>query len=187
VKGGERIFLIGARGSGKTTLARLLADRLGWCWIDADVELERRAGRSIREVFAEEGETGFRDREAELLAELCERPGQVVATGGGVILRPSNRDLLRQAGWVVWLAADVATLCQRLQQDGATAQRRPSLTGAAAAAPEEVAAVLRGREPLYRECADLIVQTPKRTPAELVAEIAAVWNRSDWSPAPSAG
>src|SRR4051812_2610937 len=91
----ERIFLIGPRGSGKTTVARLLAAALEWDEIDADAELEARAGCSIREVFETEGEAGFRQREADVLAELCLRNGVVVATGGGVILRPENRERLK--------------------------------------------------------------------------------------------
>src|SRR5262249_35187521 len=103
------IFLIGYRGSGKTTVARMLAQRLGWTWLDADEELERRAGRTIRTIFAEEGESGFRDREATLLEELAGRRECVVATGGGVVLRETNRQRLRTTGVIVWLTADAAT------------------------------------------------------------------------------
>src|SRR5262249_22263441 len=81
------IFLVGPRGSGKTTVARLLAEALGWAWLDADALLEERAGKSIRAVFEAEGEGGFRERESALLAELCGRQRHVVATGGGVVLR----------------------------------------------------------------------------------------------------
>src|SRR5947208_11489758 len=85
------IFLVGYRGSGKTTVARALADRLGWTWADADVVLEARHGRSIRQIFAEEGEAGFRDKEAALLEDLCGLRRHVIATGGGIVLRPENR------------------------------------------------------------------------------------------------
>src|SRR5215471_17730294 len=77
------IFLVGYRGSGKTTVARLLADKLGWDWIDADEALQQRHGRSIRTIFAEEGEAGFRDKETTLLGELCRLRQHVIATGGG--------------------------------------------------------------------------------------------------------
>jgi shikimate kinase len=171
------IFLIGPRGSGKTTVARLLAEALGWSWCDADVELERRAGASIRDIFASEGEAGFREREAAVLAELCERRRCVVATGGGVVLRPDNRERLRRHGWTAWLTADVPTLCQRLQADATTQERRPALTGASSASPEEVAAILSVREPLYRGCADVIVDTTGRALPDVVADLLACFPR----------
>ena len=166
-----RLFLIGARGTGKSTVARLLAAALGWDCVDADAELEARCGQSIRAVFAEEGEAGFRDREEAVLAELCRRERVVVATGGGVVLRPANRERLR-SGKVIWLTADADTLCRRLALDPVTAERRPALAGGAAAHdPAEVALVLRQREPLYRDCADAAVDTTNRTPEEITRAI----------------
>jgi shikimate kinase len=172
------LFLIGPRGSGKTTVARLLAERLGWAWVDADDVLERRAGCSIRGVFATEGEEGFRQREAMVLAELCERKHHVIATGGGVILGEDNRRRLRAAGRVVWLTADVETLWQRMQTDASTAERRPALRGGGI---EEIAEILRIREPLYRACADAIVQTAGKAPGEIVEEILSVSKSGQWS------
>ncbi len=134
--------------------------------------LEQQAGQSIRALFATEGEAGFRERESRILTQLCQLSGHVLATGGGVILRPENRDLLRRSAWVVWLTADVATLSRRLTQDERTADRRPSLTAAAAAtSAEEIAAVLRVREPLYRECANASVDTTGLAPEEVAADI----------------
>jgi shikimate kinase len=144
----------------------LLAERLGWGWLDADRVLEARCGRSIRRLFAEEGEAAFRDREAAILAELCGRRRNVIATGGGVILRECNRERLRQAGRVVWLTADPTTLWQRLQDDPATSERRPALTVGGRA---EIEDVLREREALYRACADWTVSTMDRSP-EVVAD-----------------
>ncbi len=164
---GRLVFLIGARGSGKTTVARLLAGRLGWEWLDADSVLEMRAGQSIRAVFAAEGEAGFREREAQVLAELAQRSRHVIATGGGVVLREGNRALLRR-GRVVWLTADPDTLWSRVQGDHTTAERRPVLTVGGRA---EVTEVLRVREPLYRACADLVVSTAGRPPEDVAAEI----------------
>ena len=146
------VFLIGYRGTGKTTVARLLGQRLGWNWIDADALLEARHERSIRQIFAEEGEAGFRDKEAILFGELCRGERQVVATGGGVVLGPENRANLKSAGLVVWLTADVETLWRRIEGDGSTGVRRPNLTVGGLAEVEEL---LRVREPLYRECAEL--------------------------------
>jgi shikimate kinase len=159
------IFLIGYRGTGKTTVAQLLADRLGWDWLDADETLEKRHGRSIRAIFAEEGEAGFRDREAALLAELCRLRRHVVATGGGVVLREGNRQRLREAGLVVWLQGDAATLWQRVQGDATTNERRPNLTVGGLAEVEEL---LRQRQPWYAACAHGAVDTGGRTPAEVV-------------------
>ncbi|MBY0228554.1 MAG: shikimate kinase, partial [Gemmataceae bacterium] len=144
------LFLIGARGSGKTTAARLVAERLGRDWIDADAELERRAGRTVSELFAAEGEAAFRALESEVLADLCGRTRLVVATGGGVVLSPINRERMRSTGRVVWLRADPTALWARISADPTTAARRPALAGGG---PEEVAQVLAAREALYQECA----------------------------------
>jgi shikimate kinase/rhodanese-related sulfurtransferase len=173
----ERIALIGYRGSGKSTVARLLAERLGWTWLDADTVLEQRAGCSIRELFATEGEAGFRLREAAILAELCAIPQLVLATGGGVILREDNRERLRKSAWVVWLEAEAETLWQRLASDPASGARRPALTAAASNSLDEIRAVMQFREPLYRQCADAIVPANGETSA-IADEIERLWRLS---------
>lgn len=164
------VFLVGYRGTGKTTTARLLAERLGWDWLDADPLLEARHGKTIKQMFAEEGEAGFRDKEAALLAELCQGRRQVIATGGGVVLRPENRQRLK-AGRVVWLTAAAATLWQRIAGDATTAERRPNLTVGGLA---EVVQLLQVREPLYREVADFTVETAEQSPSA-VADTIARW------------
>jgi shikimate kinase len=170
------LFLIGPRGSGKSTVARLLAARLGWPSVDADEYLEGQAGCSVAELFASAGEAAFRDLESATLAEMCGRPGgQVVATGGGVVLRPQNRALLKQHGWAAWLTADAVTLRQRLAGDAATAARRPALQGTSAA--DEIEEVLRQRAALYRECADCVVITSDKSPAQVADEVLAAWER----------
>jgi shikimate kinase len=160
------IFLIGYRGSGKSSVARLLAERLAWAWLDADAVLEQRHGRTIRQIFAEDGEAAFREMEAAILCEHCLLERHVVATGGGVILREDNRKLLKQAGTVIWLTADAATLWRRLQADISTPDRRPNLTTGGIA---EIEALLRAREPLYAACAHFVQDTAARSP-EKVAE-----------------
>jgi shikimate kinase len=164
------IFLIGCRGAGKTTVARCLAQRLGWPWIDADQVLQDRYHTDIRTIFDQEGEASFRDKETLLLAELCGLSRHVIATGGGVILRAVNRNRLHERGIVVWLKADAATLWQRLQADPATGPQRPPL---GAGGLEEMVTILREREPLYRACAQLEVITSARTPDEVVNDIMA--------------
>ncbi|HEX3315205.1 MAG TPA: shikimate kinase, partial [Gemmataceae bacterium] len=148
-----RIFLIGYRGTGKSTVARLLAAKLGFEAIDADHELERRAGKTIRRIFAEDGEPRFRDLESTQLAEFGQRENVVIATGGGVVLRPENRAILK-AGRVVWLTASAAVLWRRMCGDESTRERRPDLAQGGLAEVEEL---LRVREPLYRECAEMTV------------------------------
>lgn len=173
------IFLVGYRGTGKTTVARLLAARLGRRAVDADEFLEALAGRSIREIFAAEGEAGFRLREAAVLEHLCGLRDHVIATGGGVVLSETNRRRLRRAGAVVWLTADPATIWRRLQADPATAQRRPHLTVGGLA---EVEQLLRAREPLYRDCSDLAVDTAGRTPEEVADRILAAFVQQAHAP-----
>lgn len=164
------VFLIGARGSGKTTVARLLAGQLGWEWVDLDAEVEAAAGRSVARIFREAGETDFRAREAKALAGVRGRLRLVVATGGGIVLMPENRRLLRETGVVVWLTGDAETLWERTSGDPGSAQRRPDLAGGGL---DEMRQVLAAREALYRECASFAVSTAGRTPAELADEIAA--------------
>jgi shikimate kinase len=163
----ERVILVGYRGAGKTSVARLLAERLGWSWQDADAYLESKFHASILTIFQKEGEAGFRDKETTVLAELLAPPRQVVATGGGVVLRSENRAKLRAAGLVVWLTASADTLWQRLEADAATRRQRPPLTPRGGLS--EICELLAVREPYYRECADVILNTTD-LPANEVAD-----------------
>jgi shikimate kinase len=163
-------FLVGYRGSGKTTVARLLARQLGWSWLDADEVLESRYSSSIRATFASEGEAAFREKESAILVELCKLDRHVIATGGGVVLRPENCQRLRDAGRIIWLKGDPHTLWLRMQQDANTLERRPPLSQGGLAEIEEL---LKIREPLYASCADLTVDTTTRSPEEIAGLILA--------------
>lgn len=167
------IVLIGYRGTGKTTVARLLSERLGYRWLDADVELEARAGKSIAQIFADDGEQAFRSLEAQVLAEALHGSSLVIAAGGGVVLRDDNRELLRRTGSVIWLEASPETLYQRIQADKSTSARRPNLTTAGGLA--EVREMLALREPLYRECAKLRIDAERHPPEAVVDAILAAW------------
>jgi shikimate kinase len=169
------LSLIGYRGTGKTTVARLLAMALGWEWVDADVEIELRAGKSIASIFADDGEPAFRDLESQVIRDLASRDRLVIASGGGVVLREENRSALRRGGRVVWLKASPEIIMARVAADGSTAGRRPQLTTTGGA--KEVIELLRWRMPWYRECADLEVDTDEKQPAEVTDEIVA-WLRA---------
>lgn len=168
----ENIHLIGMPGSGKSTVGRGLARRLGLGFVDADEEVVSRTGVPIATIFELEGEEGFRLREAHVLADLCARSGLVIATGGGAILREDNRSLLRGRGVVVYLHATLEHLRQRTHRD----TRRPLLQ---AGNPEAVlAALLERREPLYRELADVVVETGRQSVGKLAQEIIAALARA---------
>jgi shikimate kinase len=171
--------LIGYRGSGKSTVAACLAERLGCAWQDADAVLETRLGCSIAELVRSQGEAAFRDAEAALLDELLAAGNGILAggdgilaTGGGVVLRPENRDLLRRRGRpVVWLQVSADVARARLAADPLTAHRRPALTGHDPLA--EVATAIADREPLYRACADLVVDVERASAAAVASTILA--------------
>ncbi len=165
------IILIGYRATGKTTLARLLAEKLGWDWVDADIEIEARAGKSIARLFAEDGEPAFRDLEAEVIADLCRRSRLVLAAGGGAPMRLESRQAMRECGHVVWLRARPETIQARMAGDATTAARRPSLTNKAAL--DEIVHLLATREPVYRELAHSAIETEGKSPEAIAEEILA--------------
>ena len=165
------IFLIGYRGTGKSTVACHLAELLDYDSIDADEEIERRAGKSIASIFADDGEVAFRELESQLVDELARLRRTVIALGGGAVLREANRNAIRDAGLVVWLTAPVDVIVARLAVDPTTAGRRPNLTKTGG--PDEVEALLAERTPIYRQCATLTVDTDGKTCAQVADEIAA--------------
>ena len=174
VKRNDRLTLVGYRGTGKTSVARMLSERLGWDSVDADVELERVAGRTIAEIFAEDGEPAFRDLESQVIGDLVKYPKCVIASGGGVVLREENRDAISES-LVVWLTATPRTLSERIGSDAKSATQRPDLTEQGGLA--EIKSVLRERHSLYESVADMIVATDGKTPREIAAEIV-IWLES---------
>ena len=179
----QNIILVGYRGTGKTTVGRLLAARLGWAFADADDAVEAAAGKSVAEIFATESETGFRNREGAALADLCARTGCVIATGGGAILRAANRAVLKESGFVAWLTAAPETVWERMRADPTTAARRPNLT--AAGGENEVRTLLATREALYRAVADFTVATDTVSPDAVADAIYSAWNGGFTSPSSS--
>ena len=166
----RHLFLVGYRGSGKTTVGRMLAERLNRPFVDLDDRIEVEAGCSIREIFQKEGEPGFRQRESAVLRGF-QNPtleSHIVATGGGIVLDPENRELLKKLGCVVWLRADPQTCHRRIQGDGTSSDRRPKLT---VGGIQEVEDLIRLRTPMYEEVANLTIDTSTTPPEEIIATI----------------
>jgi shikimate kinase len=169
--GDSPIFLIGYRGTGKTSVARELASQLAFHWVDADDLIEQMTGKTIAAIFADEGEAGFREWEARVVTAVVRKRRTVVALGGGAVLREDNRAAICTAGQVVLLTASVDTILERMAADSTTASRRPNLT--ATGGRLEIQSLLAIRTPHYRQCATLVVDTEGKTTAEVAEEIAA--------------
>ncbi|MGH7252120.1 MAG: shikimate kinase [Nitrospiraceae bacterium] len=169
------IVLIGYRGTGKTSVGQLLAERLGRQLISTDAEVIRRATLSISEIVRQFGWDRFRDLESDACLELSGKDRLIIDTGGGVILRQRNVDALKAKGVLVWLTASVRTITERIGGD----TQRPSLTGAKSFT-DEVEEVLREREPRYKAAADHVIQTDGRSLAQVAeAILARVQNSPD--------
>ena len=164
---GGNIFLVGMMGAGKTTIGKALAARLRRRFADTDRLVVERTGVPVATIFEIEGEDGFRKRESAVLRELAGEPDWVVATGGGAILREENRRVMREGGTVVYLRARPEHLWERVRQD----TTRPLLATADPRATLE--SLLAQREPLYRECAHVVVDTGLQSAATLVGRLTA--------------
>jgi shikimate kinase len=163
----NNVALIGYRGSGKTTVGRLLAKRLGWTFVDTDDLIVSDAGTSIADIFAAEGETGFRQHEYQAIAGVTQGTHQVIAVGGGAVTDADNVERLRSGGTVVWLTAPPEVLWARIKQDEQTASARPDLTTGGGLA--EVRTVLAEREAAYEAAADVRMDTANRSPDDVAA------------------
>ncbi|MEO8669882.1 MAG: shikimate kinase AroK [Tahibacter sp.] len=171
------LFLIGPMGAGKTTIGRRIAEALHLPFHDLDHVIEDHSGASIPLIFDVEGECGFRKRERTTLAELAAMDGIVLATGGGAVLDPDNRDMLRRRGYVVYLETDVERQLARLSRD----RKRPLL--ATPDRRERLEQLANMRNVLYCETADLRIRASSdqvpQVVAELLAELACHWQRPD--------
>jgi shikimate kinase len=161
----RNIFLVGLMGAGKTSVGRLLAKDLHMTFVDCDQEIEKRTGVSVSVIFEIEGEEGFRRRESTLLRELVQTEDVVLATGGGVVLRAENREALVRHGFVVYLKATVDELWQRTRHD----RNRPLLRTPDPHA--RLAELFAQRDPLYREVADITVETSTQSLRQLVSDL----------------
>jgi shikimate kinase len=162
VKSSGNIFLVGMMGAGKSTVGRQLAKRLGRPFHDSDQEIESRTGVRIVVIFDIEGEAGFRRRESEELQRLAAMENIVLATGGGVVLSSENRALLKDRGLVIYLHAQPRDLWHRTRQD----KSRPLLRGADPRA--RIEELYHARDALYREVADVVVETGRQSVGALV-------------------
>jgi shikimate kinase len=165
----RNIFIVGPMGSGKTAVGKHVARTLGMPFLDSDHEIEERTGADIPLIFEREGEAGFRRREREVIADLVQRDGIVLATGGGAVLAEENRRLLREHGWVVYLETSVA---QQAERAGRT-RHRPLLQGTD---PEKrLAELMQVREPLYREVAHCTITTTRKRVNQVSDRLVEAW------------
>jgi shikimate kinase len=163
----HRVFLVGPMGAGKSTIGRQLARSLGLGFADSDTEIEARTGADIPWIFDVEGEAGFRDREEAVLAEMTTWDNTVLATGGGAVLRPANRQVLAERGFVIYLRTTLEEQLSRTRKD----RNRPLLQ---TADPEgTLRRLFTERDPLYREVADLVIDTDSSSPKTVAQRVLA--------------
>jgi shikimate kinase len=167
------IFLIGYRGAGKTTVGQIVARKLSRHFADTDAWIETQSGKSIRAIFAEDGEPRFRQWETEALQNLIEmHPNSVIATGGGLPVRESNRMYLRTHGFVCWLDADARTLWLRIQGDANSQTQRPNLAGGGFS---EVETICNARRPIYAATSHAKFDVATALPEETADAILNAW------------
>jgi len=159
------VFLVGPMGVGKTTIGRVLADLLGLAFFDSDREIEASTGADIPWIFDVEGESGFRLREARMIEQLSQKRNIVLATGGGAVVSPENREWLKARGVVVYLRAPISQQVERTSRD----KTRPLLQ---TPNPEQkIRELMKIREPLYQDVADMVIDTYRRNPKTVSQDI----------------
>lgn len=162
------IVLIGYRGTGKSTVGKVVAARLGCELLSTDAEIVKLAGQTIPQIVEQYGWEYFRDLETEMCQGLAGKDGLVLDTGGGAILRPQNVDMLKRMGKLFWLTASVETIAKRIGSD----TQRPSLTGTKSFI-DEIQDVLRERAPKYQAAADHVIETEGKSVSQVADEILA--------------
>lgn len=163
------IVLVGFRCAGKSSVGKVIAERLGTTFVDCDEYIEQKSGLSIKEIFERKGESFFRLAESDVIAELSKLDGVVIATGGGAVLRYKNIHNLKRNGFLIHLEVDADSASERIRRDPATKKRRPSLSD------KDIYAEIRGqmefRKAYYAQAADLVVQTTEKAIDRVVEEI----------------
>ena len=178
------IILIGYRASGKTSVGKKLSGLLGLPFYDTDTLIQKRTGKTVRQMVLEGGWPAFRQAEREAIASLAGKEGAVIALGGGAVLDPANVEVLKPRGHFIWLQADKETIQERLKGDRASAEQRPPLSNSVNGDVEEI---LRQRIPLYESIADLILDTTGLSVGAVAEEIlSALKNREAAGPVFSA-
>jgi shikimate kinase len=177
---GSNLILIGYRGCGKSSVGRLVAQRLGRLFTDTDERVERLAGRCVRDIFRIDGEAAFRRMESQVLQEVLSAERQVVSVGGGAVLVAANRQRMRQAGLCIWLQASAEELERRLAADPRSAELRPALTDDSPR--DEIERLLAIRAPLYADTADARVKTDGRSIAQVTDALVAILRARGWPP-----
>src|SRR5690606_18125908 len=164
----SNVFLVGPMGVGKSTIGRLLAAELNLSFCDSDRAIEERTGADIPWIFDMEGEAGFRERETTVLTELAAESNLVIATGGGIVMRPQNCQIMKDAGHVCYLTASIEQLVERTARD----KKRPLLQ--VDNPRQKIIELLATRDPLYLSVADFVVNTDRRSPKSVAQEIASL-------------
>ena len=162
------VVLIGYRGTGKSTVGKIVAARLGLGVVSTDAEIVKEAGLTIPQIVEQHGWEYFRDLETKMCQDLAGKDGLVIDTGGGAILRPQNVEVLKRTGKLFWLTASVETIAQRIGSD----TQRPSLTGTKSFV-DEIQDVLRERLPKYQAAADEVIETEGKSASQVADEVLA--------------
>ena len=163
------LFLIGYRCSGKTTVGKSIALAIDWSFVDSDLQVTRKEGKSINEIIDNAGWDAFRRMERSALKQICTVDRQVVATGGGVVLDAENVKAMKTSGTVVWLDAGAATIRERMRRDKNTENFRPTLTDKGRM--EEIEDMLLKRNPLYENASDFSIHTDHVPVKEIAQKI----------------